>query len=122
MSMLDVGPYWHYRFSSSLGKARSTIYCLQIQKWSRMSHIGIGTQYYSRRRRQFYQWDNTSYTHINNDDMGGFHMFNADNPVFNITNIKQDGILSVNCLNQAISRIFILTNVNIKYGTFEANY
>ena len=48
---------------------------------------------------KFHQWvdqndkcDNTSYTPMNEDDVGGFHTFNVDNHVFNITKIKQDGI------------------------------
>ena len=40
---------------------------------------------------QYDQWDNTSYTPMEEDDVGGFHTFNVDNRVFNITKIKPDG-------------------------------
>ena len=45
-----------------------------------------------------YQWadqddqhDNTSYTPVEEDDVGSSHIYNVDNHVFNITKIKQDG-------------------------------
>ena len=37
------------------------------------------------------QWDNTSYTPLEGDEAGGSHTFNVDNPVFNVTKIKQNG-------------------------------
>ena len=40
---------------------------------------------------QYDQWDNTSYTPVDEDDVGGSHAFNVDNNVFNITKIKQGG-------------------------------
>ena len=40
---------------------------------------------------QYDQWDNTSYLPVNEDDVGGSHTFNVDNPVFNLTKIKWDG-------------------------------
>ena len=40
---------------------------------------------------QYDQWDTTSYTPVTDDDMGGSHTFNVDNPVFNVTIIKRDG-------------------------------
>ena len=39
---------------------------------------------------QYDQWDNVSYTPMNEDDMGGSNIFNVENPVFNITKIKRD--------------------------------
>ena len=40
---------------------------------------------------QYDQWDNTSYTPVEEGDTGGSHTFNVDNCVFNITKIKRDG-------------------------------
>ena len=40
---------------------------------------------------QYDQWDNTSYTPVEEDDVGGSHTFNVDNHVFNVTKIKRDG-------------------------------
>ena len=40
---------------------------------------------------QYDQWDNSSYTPIIDNDAGSSHTFNVDNPVFNLTKIKQDG-------------------------------
>ena len=37
------------------------------------------------------QWDNTSYTPVEEDETGGSHTFNVDNRVFNITKTKQNG-------------------------------
>ena len=42
---------------------------------------------------QYDQWGNTSYTPMDEDDVGGSNTFNVDNHVFNITKIKQDWIL-----------------------------
>ena len=39
---------------------------------------------------QYDQWDNTSYTPVEEDDMGGSHTFNVDNHVYNIIKIKRD--------------------------------
>ena len=36
------------------------------------------------------QWDTTSYTPITNNDMGGSHLCNVDNPVFNLIKTKHD--------------------------------
>ena len=72
------------------------------------------------------QWDNISYSPINEDDVGGPNTFNVDNHVFNITKIKRDGPLktrAVRALSESSNKsIFVLANVNHKYGTFEANY
>ena len=74
---------------------------------------------------QYDQWDNTSYTPGEEDDMGGFHTFNVDNHVLTSQKSNKMGHRrqeqSVNYLNQITSQIFILANVNHKYGTFEAN-
>ena len=75
---------------------------------------------------KYNQWDYTYYTLVEEDGTGGSHTFNVDNRVFNITKTKQMGNqrqeLSVKCLNKVTSCIFILTNVNHKYGTFDVNY
>jgi len=40
---------------------------------------------------QYDQWDAASYTPVTDDDVGGTHTFNLDNPSFNLTKIKRDG-------------------------------
>mmetsp|Transcript_51472 Transcript_51472/g.52449 ORF Transcript_51472/g.52449 Transcript_51472/m.52449 type:complete len:157 (+) Transcript_51472:402-872(+) len=40
---------------------------------------------------QYDQWDNRSYMPVNEDDVRCSHIFNVDNPVFNLTKIIQDG-------------------------------
>ena len=40
---------------------------------------------------QYDQWDNTSYTPVDEDDVGGSHTFNVDNHAFDITKIKLGG-------------------------------
>ena len=40
---------------------------------------------------QYCQWDTTSYTTVTNNDVGGSNIFNVDNPVLNLTKIKQAG-------------------------------
>ena len=40
---------------------------------------------------QYDQWDNKSYTPVEEGDVGGSHTFNVDNRVFNIKKIKQNG-------------------------------
>ena len=40
---------------------------------------------------QYDQWDTTSYTPVTNNNVGGSHTFNVDNPLFNLTKIKRDG-------------------------------
>ena len=58
------------------------------------------------RADQYNQWDNTSYTPVNEDDMGGSHLFNVDKPVFNIAKIKQDETSKT----RAVSELFELSN------------
>ena len=48
---------------------------------------------------QYDQWDNTSYTPVEEDDVKGSCTFNVDNPVFNITKIKQDGTSRTRTVN-----------------------
>ena len=40
---------------------------------------------------QYDRWDDTSYRPVNEDDVRGSYTFNVENPVSNITKIKQDG-------------------------------
>ena len=40
---------------------------------------------------QYDQWDTTPYTPVTDNDVGGSHTFNFDNPLFNLTKIKRDG-------------------------------
>ena len=112
----------------------STIYWLQIWWWSRKSHNRINTQYYSRRRRrrfyqwadQYDQWDNTSYTPVEEDETGAPTLlmltivFSTSQRPNGMGNQRQE--LSVKCLNQVTSRIIISARINHKYRTFEANY
>ena len=75
---------------------------------------------------QYDQWDNTSYTPVDENDVGvPQHLMS---PIMCSTSQKSNEMghrrqeQSVNYLNQVTSRIFISANVNHKYGTFEANY
>ena len=66
------------------------------------------------------------------DEIEGSHTFNADNSVFNFTKTKHNGKSKTRIVSEVpesnnrtdfyIGEIFILANVNRKYGIFEANY
>ena len=76
---------------------------------------------------QYGQWDNTPYTPVDEDDVGGSHLFNVENHhVFNISKIKQDGMSKTRAVSE-LSELsnksdFISANLNHKYRTFKANY
>ena len=55
---------------------------------------------------QYDQWDTTPYTPATNDDMGGSHTFNVDNPVFNLTKIKRDRTVKT----RVVSELFESSN------------
>ena len=49
---------------------------------------------------QYDQWDTTPYTPVTDNDVGGSHTFNVDNPVLNFTKIKGDGTSKTRVVNK----------------------
>ena len=61
---------------------------------------------------QYDQWDNTLYTPVDEDDVGGSNIFNVENHVFNITKIKQDRTSKT----RAVSELSKSSNKSDFYG------